>query len=72
MIAVCLWMIAVCLWLIAESIALLVVSQELGQEQKALAVATSRAEQAEKCLAHCMNGGWFNSAAGVLNCGRVL
>jgi hypothetical protein len=27
---------------------------------------------AEANLAHCLNGGWFNSSVGVINCGRAL
>lgn len=27
---------------------------------------------AEAHLAHCLNGGWFNSSTGVINCGRAL
>lgn len=43
-------------------------------DASAHAAAHDRADRvtAEANLAHCLNGGWFNSSAGVLNCGRAL
>lgn len=34
--------------------------------------AEASTKQAEANLAHCLNGGWFNSSVGVIGCGRAM
>jgi hypothetical protein len=64
---------AVALLLLVMAFALLfLASHAVATAREDAVAATARAERAEKLLTHCLNGGWFNSSAGVLNCGRAL
>lgn len=64
--------VLVLLLLIWTSVMLFIVAGEVKSLNERLTASETARIKAEASLAHCMNGGWFNSTVGVLNCGRAL